>query len=41
MEELQCIFNPSKVIKPLNSHYSQLCNIYYVNNLKYIFQIKG
>ncbi len=41
MGELQCIFNPSKVIKPLNFHYSQLYNTYYVNNLKYVFQIKG
>jgi hypothetical protein len=41
MGELQCISNPYKVIKPLNSHCSQLYNTYYVNNLEELFQIKG
>jgi hypothetical protein len=41
MGELQWISNPFKVIKPLNFHYSQLYNIYYVNNLKKLFQIEG
>jgi hypothetical protein len=41
MGELQCISNPSKVIKPFNSHYFQLYNTYYVTNFKKLFQIKG
>jgi hypothetical protein len=41
MGELQWISNPTKVIKPLNSHYSQLYNTYYVNNLEELFQIEG
>ncbi len=36
--ELQCIFNPSKVIKPFNSHYFQLYNTYYVKSLQKLFQ---
>jgi len=41
MGELQWICNPTKVIKPLNSRYSQLYNTYYVNNLEEFFQIEG
>ncbi len=39
--ELQCISNPSKVIKPLNFHYFQLYNTYYVKSLEELFQTKG
>jgi hypothetical protein len=41
MGELQWISNSSKVIKPLNSNYSHLCNTYYVNNLEELLQIEG
>jgi len=36
--KLQCIFNPSKVIKPFNFHYFQLYNTYYVKSLQKLFQ---